>query len=297
VSNTLDNAITEWLDAINKATLTERLAIPTHTDPDVPATLPEHVFPSEDTDYALGGGTLDTTLASARTSYQSASQALAQAAMAKESGDLKGAGNLILTAAQELKNCESSLIRATQVDMTNRTAFANDAFQIGEIADKLFDEADALLNEARSKRVELVGIVQAEGAYANTFDKASEIDLDAIRGHEFFAKSAGIPELWTSDNANLGEVPIHLHYYNANADFYVAELDEVTKTAWGYAHASGETVGKWGAFSLSDLADYGKNASNEADLWKSGGPVERDESWITTPAGQIPKIMIGKEPS
>jgi hypothetical protein len=293
VSNTLDNAITEWLDAVNKATLAERLAIPTHTDPDVPATLPEHTFPSEDTDYALGGGTLDTTLASARTAYQSASQALAMAAMAKESGDLKGAGNLILTAAQELKNCESSLIRATQVDMTNRTAFANDAFQIGEIATKLFDQANDLLEEARSKRVELVGIAQAEGAYAHTFAKATEIDLDALRGHEFFAKSAGIPELWTSDNANLGAVPIHLHYYNANADFYVAELDEVTKTAWGYARASGETVGKWGAFSLSDLADYGKNASNEADLWKSGGPVERDESWTPTPAGQIPKIVIG----
>ena len=297
MKESLDHAIEQWLNTVTKASLSDRLAIPAFTDPDVPATLPEVMFPSESTESAFSGGKLDTTLSAAKTSFQSAAQAIAMAMAARESGDLKGAGNLLLTGAQELKNCESLLIGASRVDMSNRTPLANDAFKIGEMATALFNEADSLLTQASGAR--LVAIIDEPAVeYSESFAKEetpSEIDLDAIRGHEFFTKSAGIPELWSTGSQGDAGTMIHLHYFNANADFYVAELDEIAKTAWGYARAAGENKGKWVAFNLNDLATFGKNASTETELWKSGGPVERNESWTPTPAGSIPKIVIGQE--
>ena len=298
MSDTLDNAIEQWLNAITKATLAERLAIPTWTDPEAPAVLPEASFPSEATQSENAGGTLATILAHAKINFQNSAQALGLAAKMQANGDLKGAGNAVLMAANELKNCAFGLEQASNVDQENSYAFANDAVEINRISLGLFAQANQLFQQARDKKVTLMGVVPSD-LYAESVAKSEEtaggIDLDAIRKGKFFPKSKvikNIPPLWNTDDANLKATVIYLHYYNANADFYVAELDPKTNTAWGYARIAGQPVGKWGAFNLNDLADYGKDASTEPDLWNIGGPIERDESWTPTPAGQIPKIVI-----
>lgn len=297
MSDTLQNAIEQWVGVVMKSTLSERLSIPQFQDPALVAPVDvahvDFTTPSPN-----AGSTINGILEQAKRHFENAGQAIAQAVMAGEADDIKGAGNLFLTAAQQLQNCKAFLIQAANTDQAKTSEFKANAYEIGIMSAEMSEAANRLLTEYSRSKVTLLGTDPMGDKYAETFvkpEKPSEfsttepVNVDALRLVVFLDKASGIPPLNTHGIGN-DETLMHLHYSNANADFYVAELDPITKQAWGYARTSGSEAGQWGEFNLNDLADYGKDAETVEALFQQGGPVERDEMWEATPAGEIPGL-------
>jgi hypothetical protein len=77
----------------------------------------------------------------------------------------------------------------------------------------------------------------------------------ARRGHKFFPDNiADVPALYSTEEVSLRDKMIHLHYFMADCDWYVAELDPATGLAFGYAILHGDEYGaEWGYSSIFEL--------------------------------------------
>lgn len=94
-----------------------------------------------------------------------------------------------------------------------------------------------------------------------------------LRGHDFLPVGealTAIPLLRASEHVPLAEKTIHLHFFIGACDWYLAELDDDTWEAFGYANLGDPQSAGWGYFSLLEL---------EAVVMAAGFLVERDLAW------------------
>jgi hypothetical protein len=104
-----------------------------------------------------------------------------------------------------------------------------------------------------------------------------------LRGHDFLPAwdaLTAIPLLRATEHVPLAEKIGHLHFFIGTCDWYVAELDDDTWEAFGYADLGDPQNAEWGYFSLPEL---------EAVVVGPAFVVERDLYW--TP--QVPLSLPG----
>jgi len=93
------------------------------------------------------------------------------------------------------------------------------------------------------------------------------------RGHGFLPDwdaLESIPLLYETEAVPLEQKLVHLHYFVGSCDWYVAELDDDSWSAFGYANLGDAQNAEWGYFSLPEL---------EAVVVRPGFVVERDLCW------------------
>lgn len=93
---------------------------------------------------------------------------------------------------------------------------------------------------------------------------------------------AKIPRLYETEDTNLKDKSIHLHFFLGGCDWYIAEYDG-NDLFFGYAILNNDTVNaEWGYISFAELKEL-KISFMEVDC-------ELEEFWQVKPASQIDKI-------
>ena len=96
---------------------------------------------------------------------------------------------------------------------------------------------------------------------------------------------AKIPKLYETEEVNLKDKLIHLHFFIAGSDWYIAEFDG-SDLFWGYAILNGDfQMAEWGYISFKELRDLSINGI-EIDC-------ELAEYWKVQKASKIDKIRKG----
>lgn len=94
-----------------------------------------------------------------------------------------------------------------------------------------------------------------------------------------------IPRLYETEDVPLKEKFIHLHFFIAGSDWYIAEYDG-HDLFWGYAILNGDTdMAEWGYISFKELRDLSINGI-EIDC-------EHSEYWKIRKASEIEKVRKG----
>jgi hypothetical protein len=94
------------------------------------------------------------------------------------------------------------------------------------------------------------------------------------RGHDFYPPTtvtAAIPPLYGTENVPVGDKVLHLHYFAAACDWWIAEYDPATGTAFGYACLGDPQNAEWGYVSLPEL--------EQVNVHHGLLIVERDLDW------------------
>ena len=95
---------------------------------------------------------------------------------------------------------------------------------------------------------------------------------------------ARMPGLYETENIPLQEKMIHLHFFIAGCDWYVAEFDG--DLFFGFAILNGDLeIAEWGYVSLDELADLKIGGWLEVDC-------ETEKSWRIRPACEVEKIRM-----
>jgi len=90
-----------------------------------------------------------------------------------------------------------------------------------------------------------------------------------------------IPKLYETEGKKLADKKIHMHFFLADSDWYIAEYDG-EDTFYGFAILNGWTdAAEWGYINFSDL----KNLKIPP-----GFEVDRDIHWKPVKASEIEKI-------
>jgi hypothetical protein len=92
------------------------------------------------------------------------------------------------------------------------------------------------------------------------------------RGHDFlpaWESMTAIPHLYATEDVPLQEKIIHVHFFVGSCDWYIAEIDDDTWLAFGYANLGDPQSAEWGYIPLPELEAV------------TIGPwvVERDLAW------------------
>jgi hypothetical protein len=95
---------------------------------------------------------------------------------------------------------------------------------------------------------------------------------------------ARIPRLYETENTDLKDKEIHLHFFIGSADWYIAEYDG-DDLFWGYAHLGDDQCAEWGYVSFSELRSIKVQGWLEVDC-------EIEEVWQVRKASEIDKIRI-----
>ena len=109
-----------------------------------------------------------------------------------------------------------------------------------------------------------------------------------MRGHDWLPGEdslAGVPRLYATDGQPFDNKIVHLHFFVGACDWYVAELDEDRRIAFGYANLGDPQCAEWGYIDLNELRDL-------AVRHPVGFPlvVERDLHWTPRPFSEIKEI-------
>ncbi len=98
--------------------------------------------------------------------------------------------------------------------------------------------------------------------------------LSRRRGHRFYptaSEARGIPGLYETEHVPAEDKTLHVHYFAGGSDWWIAEYDPETGTAFGYACLGDPQDAEWGYVDLPEL---------EAVSVRSGlVVVERDLHW------------------
>jgi hypothetical protein len=107
------------------------------------------------------------------------------------------------------------------------------------------------------------------------------------RGHDFYPdaeQATAIPPLYgTEDTPAAGKV-LHLHYFAAACDWWIAEYDPATGEAFGYACLGDPQNAEWGYLHLPELEQV--NVASGLLI------VERDLDW--TPVRAADATLPGR---
>jgi hypothetical protein len=120
--------------------------------------------------------------------------------------------------------------------------------------------------------------------------------MDRLRGHPFVPPAdvlAAIPKLYATEPIDLPYKVIHLHYFAASADWWLAEVEEDGELAFGYCNLGDPASAEWGYVSLRELALLEVPAQPVVIRTLPGGiqqttlrppiVVERDLHWTPKP--------------
>jgi hypothetical protein len=92
------------------------------------------------------------------------------------------------------------------------------------------------------------------------------------RGHDFlpgWEDLTAIPQLYATEDVPLADKVIHLHFFLGSCDWYIAEIDDGSWLAFGYANLGDPQNAEWGYVSLPELEAV------RVGPWV----VERDLAW------------------
>lgn len=111
------------------------------------------------------------------------------------------------------------------------------------------------------------------------------------RGHAFTPPKAvlrKIPALYATEPIALPDKTIWAHYFAAGSDYWIAELDQETWTAWGYAkHANQPEGAEWGFIALWELERIRASGVVNGQRFPGLVIVERDMHWTPCKFGEI----------
>jgi len=94
-----------------------------------------------------------------------------------------------------------------------------------------------------------------------------------------------IPKLYETEHVPLKEKLIHLHFFIAGSDWYVAEYDG-HDLFWGYAILNGDyQMAEWGYVSFKELRELSV-CGIEVDC-------ELEEYWVVRKASEVDKVCRG----
>ncbi|MCX5206108.1 DUF2958 domain-containing protein [Streptomyces sp. NBC_00237] len=102
------------------------------------------------------------------------------------------------------------------------------------------------------------------------------------RKHAFYPSAemlAGIPPLYGTENTSTSDTVVHLHYSVGRCDWYIAEVDPESLTAFGWAEVT-PGCGEWGYSSLTEMEE----------LNAQGYVIERDVTFKPVRAGDVARI-------
>jgi hypothetical protein len=78
----------------------------------------------------------------------------------------------------------------------------------------------------------------------------------ARRGHRFYpsgAELAEVPRIYQTDDTDLAQKVLHLHYFGGPADWWLAEYDPESGLGFGYACLGDPDCAEWGYVDLKEL--------------------------------------------
>lgn len=107
---------------------------------------------------------------------------------------------------------------------------------------------------------------------------------DTLRGHEFLSAeiAAYVPDLYATEDTPTDDKIVHLHFFTASMDWYVAEVDDDLSLGFGYANLGNDQNAEWGYVDLIEMGDLViEHANGLLQI------VERDLNWLPKPFGQI----------
>ena len=94
---------------------------------------------------------------------------------------------------------------------------------------------------------------------------------------------AEIPKLYETENTTLKDKLIHLHFFIAGCDWYIAEYDG-EDLFWGFAILNNDyEMAEWGYISFSEMKALKLNSWLEVDC-------EIEEAWEVRKASEIEQI-------
>jgi len=91
-----------------------------------------------------------------------------------------------------------------------------------------------------------------------------------------------IPRLYETENIPLASKIIHMHFFLANCDWYIAEHDPEEQLFFGYANLGDDMNSEWGYISFQELKDL---------IIAPGIHVDHDLYWKPRPAREVEKIV------
>ncbi|MDQ1677139.1 MAG: hypothetical protein QOC93_2283 [Actinomycetota bacterium] len=97
------------------------------------------------------------------------------------------------------------------------------------------------------------------------------------RGHDFYPPTtvaAAIPPLYGTEDTPTVDKVLHLRYFAAAGDWWIAEYDPGTGTALGYACLGDPDCAEWGYLDLPEL--------EQVNVRSGLLIVERDLHWTAT---------------
>ena len=91
---------------------------------------------------------------------------------------------------------------------------------------------------------------------------------------------AAIPEFYETEEVELDDKIIHLHFYINRYNFYAAEFDG-EDLFFGYVNLDNSVNAEWGYFSLKELRDLavGMTLKLEADDQIAELPMSHETAW------------------
>lgn len=93
-----------------------------------------------------------------------------------------------------------------------------------------------------------------------------------------------LPRLHETEHIPLEEKIIHMHFFLAGCDWYIAEYDG-GDLFWGYVILNNDhQCAEWGYISFSELKDIKINGGLE---------IDRDLYWLPQKASEIQKVRKG----
>ncbi|WP_248582008.1 DUF2958 domain-containing protein [Nocardioides sp. InS609-2] len=111
------------------------------------------------------------------------------------------------------------------------------------------------------------------------------MNADDLRGHDFYPSEDvldTIPRLYATEDTSLWEKTVHLHYFVGACDWYIAELGEDRRIAFGYVNMGDPQNAEWGYIDLVELRQIVVDTRHGFSV-----VVERDLHWTPTVFGDV----------
>lgn len=108
---------------------------------------------------------------------------------------------------------------------------------------------------------------------------------DRIRGHDFLPSEetlASVPRLYATEDTPFEEKTVWLHYFVGACDWWICELGEDRRIAFGFVNMGDRQNAEWGYTDLVELRKVAVPHSSGLVL-----VVERDLLWKPTRFGDV----------
>ena len=115
------------------------------------------------------------------------------------------------------------------------------------------------------------------------------MSADEIRGHDWLPGEdylAGVPRLYATDGVPFAKKTIWLHYFVGACDWYIAELGEDRRIAFGWACLGDPSNAEWGYVDLVELSKVVVDSPHRFSV-----AVERDLHWTPTVFAEVMRTV------